>query len=159
MEKSKLTDLMSLVSFGMFAVCILLVLLTGAGVYQNLVDRGETCYDQRTALQYVATRIRQADTSGGIALEDFGGQEALVLREEIRGRQYLTRVYCYGGFVRELFTAEGGNFSPDAGEKILAAEELTFILEDSLLTARITLTDGTSQELTLYLRSAEEVVP
>lgn len=157
-RNSKITDLMSLVVFGVFALCVLLVLLTGADVYRNLVDRGERAYESRTAAQYVATRVRQADT-GGITVEDFGGQDALVLREQINGKTYLTRVYCYEGFIRELFTAESGNFSPRDGEKILEAEELTFALEQDLLTARIVLSDGRSQELTLYLRSGEGAAP
>lgn len=158
-RNSKITDLMSLVVFGVFALCVLLVLLTGADVYRELVNRGERAYESRTAAQYVATRVRQADSGGGITVENFGGQDALVLREQISGKTYLTRVYCYDGFVRELFTAESGDFSLRDGEKILEAEQITFALKKDLLTARIVLSDGRSQELTLYLRSGEGAVP
>lgn len=151
----KITDLMALMVFGLFALCVLLVLLTGADVYRNLVDRGAQAYESRTASQYVATRVRQADFGGGISVEEFGGQDALVLREQINGKTYLTRVYCCEGFIRELFTADSGEFSPEDGEKILEAEAMSFTLEQDLLTARIILADGRSQALTLYLRSGE----
>lgn len=159
MKKTKLTDLMALLVFGIFALCVLLVLLTGADVYRNLVDRGGEYYQRRTAVQYIATRVRQGDASGGVTVAEFGGQDALVLREEIGGRTYLTRVYCCDGYIRELFTSESGSFSPEDGEKILEAAELSLALTDDLLTARITLTDGSQQEITLYLRSGEEADP
>lgn len=159
MKQWKLTDLLSLVVFGIFAICILLVLLTGAGVYRNLVARGGEDYQRRTAAQYITTRVHQADTHGGIAVEDFGGRDALVLREEIRGRTYLTRVYCRDGFLRELFTAGNGSVSPEDGEKILEVRELSLSLEKGMLTARITLPDGSVEDLILYLRSGEVAAP
>lgn len=159
MKQWKLTDLISLVVFGIFAICILLVLLTGAGVYRDLVGRGEEYYQRRTAAQYLTTRVHQADANGGIAVEDFGGRDALVLREEIRGRTYLTRVYCRDGFLRELFTAETGSVSPEDGEKILEVRELSLSLEKGMLTARITLPDGSVEDLILYLRSGEVAAP
>lgn len=158
-NKSRITSLMALLIFGVFAVCILMVLLTGADVYSRLVDRGQQHYDCRTVAQYVTTRVRQADRAGSVTVADFGGVNALVLREEIHGEGYLTRVYCFDGFIRELFTAEGGDFSPEDGEKLLEAKQLSFSLEDSTLSARITLSDENTRELTLHLRSAEEVQP
>lgn len=158
-RQSKITDLMALMVFCLFALCILAVLLTGAAGYRKLVDRGSRDYDRRTAAQYVATRVRQADRAGCVALEDFGGAEALVFREEIGGAVYLTRVYCHDGFIRELFAPESGNFSPEDGEKLLAAQSLSFSLEGDLLSAEIRFSDGTNQFLTLYLRAGEEDAP
>lgn len=158
-ENSKITGLMALLVFAVFAVCVLGVLLTGAGVYKRLVGSGAEDYSRRTAAQYVTTRVRQADRAGSVGLEDFGGQDALVLREKIGGSMYLTRVYCFDGWIRELFTTESGDFSPEDGEKVLEAEGLSFAMEGSSLLAQITLPDGTVQELTLYLRSEGEVLP
>lgn len=151
-NKSNITDLMSLVMFGVFALCVLGVLLTGAGIYRSQAERGAAASDSRTAVQYVATRVRQAE---GVTVEDFGGVTALVLPEEIGGRTYLTRVYCHDGYIRELFTAGSGEFSPGDGEKILEAQAMEISLEGSLLLVRITLPDGGERELSLYLRSGE----
>lgn len=155
----KITDLMALVVFAVFAVCVLLVLLTGAKVYRELTDRGAGDHDRRVTAQYVATRVRQADRAGSVSVEEFGGLSALVLREEIGGEGYLTRVYCFEGYLRELFTAEGGNFAPEDGEKLLAAEDIAFSLNGGLLSACITLSDGSTQELMLFLRSGEGAAP
>lgn len=156
MKQWKVTDLISLVAFGLFAVFVLLVLLTGADVYRNLVDRGDTHFRQRTVSQYLATRIRQGDDKNKISLENFEGVDALVIREEIRGKTYLTRVYCYDGWLRELFTGESSRVSPEHGEKILEVETLSLSLENGMLFLRITLPDGSVQERMLYLRSGKE---
>ena len=91
-KQSRITGLMALVVFGVFAVCILAVLLTGANVYQRLVHRGTQDYDRRTAAQYVTTRIRQADRAGSVTVEDFDGLDALALREIINGETYYREV-------------------------------------------------------------------
>lgn len=156
--KTKLSDLAALLVFGVFALCVLLVLLTGADVYGKLVDRGQGAYTRRTAAQYLSTRIHQAD-QGAVTVEDFGGLDALVLREEIGGSAYLTRIYCYEGWLWELFTAEGGKFSPEDGQRLLEADSLSVSLENGLLSAEIGFSDGTCRDLVLYLRSGEEAAP
>jgi len=155
-NSSKITNFILLTVFCVFALCILLVLLTGADVYRRMTDRQEEHFDRRTAVQYIATRVRQGDAANLIKVEDFGGYSALVIGEEIDGQQYCTRVYCCDGYIRELFTAANGNFSPEDGERILKAEQVNFDLNDSVLTVDIVLADGTYQRRSLYLRSETE---
>ena len=150
-KTSNITELLTLAVFTVFALCILLVLLTGAKVYQKLVDHGRESYEARTAAQYIATRVRQAEA---VTVESFGGCEALVAWEQIDGETYLTRVYWQDGYIRELFCAENAALSPEDGEKILEADSLLFSLEKGLLTARID-----SRELKLYVRGEKEVLP
>lgn len=147
----KITDLLSLTVFAVFALCVLLVLLIGGRVYRNLVDGGSESYQSRTAVQYVATRVRQGNT---VAVESFDGGDALVLREEINGRSYVTRIYCHEGWLWELYCAESAQLSRADGERVLEVEKLAFSLTDGFLTALI---DG--QTLRLQLRGGREVLP
>lgn len=153
---SKITDLMALLVFALFAMCILMVLLTGADVYRDLVREGVGGFSRRTAQQYVTTRVRQAQT---IRMENFGGCDALVTAEETNGETYLTRIYCYDGWLRELYAAETADLSPEDGEKLLEAEALTLMYGEPLLRAQITLADGSCVELILSIRSGQEVGP
>ena len=148
-KRSNLTEFLSLAVFALFALCLFGVLLTGAKVYRNLVDQGSESYADRTAARYLSTRVRQ---SRAVSVEDFQGCPALVSREEIDGRTYVTRVYCYDGYLRELFCAESADLSPEDGEKVLEAEHFSLSLEEELLTVVV---DDT--QLTLYLR--EGVAP
>lgn len=148
-----------LLLFGIFAVCVLFVLLTGADAYQRLVQRDQSAYSRRTVAQYITTRVRQADGLGQVSVGDFGGVDALMLTEEIDGLRFVTRVYCYDGNLCELFTLAEDAFEPGDGEGLLPAEKLELTLEDQILTAVITNADGTVEELILYLRSGEEAAP
>ena len=154
-QKRKADAVLVLVLFGVFAVCILSVLLTSADAYRRLAERDEQSYDHRVATQYLATRVRQGDEAGRVFVETFDGVDALVLQEEIEGEVYETRVYCYDGYLRELFSGKGEPFVAEDGEQILKAESLALSLENQVITAEITNSDGQVQEMTLYLRSGE----
>lgn len=149
----KVDNLLVLLLFGTFAVCVLSVLLTGADVYQRLSLRDRLSYDQRTAAQYLTTRVRQSDRLDDVRIRDFDGQDALVFTEEIDGAAYETLVYCHGGYLRELFAAVGGQFLPEDGEKVLAAQDLSARQDGQRLTVELTGPSGEVQTLTLYLRS------
>lgn len=146
--------LAALLTLTLLALCLLAVLLAGAGTCRRLTERGRASGDSRTAAQYLATRVRQADAAGTVSLEPFGTGNALVL-EEAGCR---TWVYCYDGWLRELFTAEDAAVAPEDGERLLEAESLTFSWQEGCLTADIT-AGGTPETVILGLRSGGEAAP
>lgn len=148
-KESKLTDLLALMVLLVFALCILMVLLTGTRVYQRLLDNGETSFARRTSMRYITTRIHQAQA---VAVEDFDGCAALVLPEEIDGEYYHTLVYWYDGYIRELYCAEGARLYPEDGEKVLATEQLSFSLKNGLL-----MVQSGSDRIYLRLPAGEEI--
>ena len=146
---------MALLLFGVFAACVLLVLLTGADAYRRLTERDQAAYDRRTCVQYVATRVRQADCAGGVSVSEFDGVPVLELHETIEGTDYVTLVYCYDGWLRELFAAADAGLDPEAGETVMEAQDLALSLEDGLLTVAVTDSRGTVNTLVLSLRGGE----
>ncbi len=154
-NKSHIEGLVVLVLFGVFALCILSVLLTGAGAYGRLVKRQQTAYTERTVPQYISTKVRQADEAGAVYIGEFGGVETLEFTSFYGEEAYITRIYCYDGYLRELFALAEGNFKPEDGEKILAAEQVNFNMADGCLKIDITSTDGNVTEQILTLRSAK----
>ena len=157
-KQLKMGSLLALMVFGVFAACLLFLLLTGADVYQKMRQRDTATYESRTAVQYMTTRVRQADRAEGITAEAFDGLDALVLREEIGGETYETKLYCYDGWLTELYAAADSDLSPADGEKILELKGLELSLQDGLLQAKLTLPDGREEELSLQLRSGREAV-
>ena len=147
--------LAALLTLTLLALCLLAVLLAGAGTCRRLTERGRASGDSRTAAQYLATRVRQADAAGTVSLEPFGTGNALVL-EEAGCR---TWVYCYDGWLRELFSAAGEAFSPDAGEKLLPSRGMSLKLEDGLLSCELLIPGEDPVRLTLALRSGEGAAP
>ena len=158
-QKFQIGGLVVFVCFGVFACCLLLVLLTGADSYRRLAERDGASFDRRTAVQYVAARVRSADAANAVSVGSFdggAGNDTLFLREDIDGASYVTRVYCYDGSIRELFTEADAPVSPEDGEQVLSASGLTFAESDGVLTVSAAEDGGAVTELTLLLRSGSE---
>ena len=148
----QMDGLIALLLFGVFAVCVLAVLLTGADAYRRLTERDRRAYSQRTCVQYLATRVRQGDLLGDLQVEDFGGTDALVFRED---SEYMTRVYCYEGWLMELYASQELEMKPADGERIMELSGLEMALEDGRLTLTVTGPEGGASSLVLSLRSGE----
>ena len=132
-----------------FAATVLGVLLVGAGAYSRLTRRDSHAYDTRTALQYVTARVRQAPAPNQVSVTRFDGVDALTVTQRVDGQDYLTRVYCYEGWLMELFCAADGQFEPRDGEKLLPVESLELDMRGELI--YVTLTQGEPYDLVLYL--------
>ena len=143
----------ALAVLAVFAMGILGTLLGGVGIYRRLTQRDRASFDSRTCVQYMATRVRQAD--GAVETGIFGEGDALLVAQPAQDGDYLTRIYCYDGWMMELFSARSADLAPQDGEKILPARELTLELEDGLLRVRVTDMDGAVHDLYLYLRHGE----
>lgn len=148
--------LIALLLFGLFAVCVLAVLLTGADAYRRLTDRDRAAFDRRTAVQYLATRVRQADTAGGVAVESFDGVTALKLDAQ---SDYPTWLYCYDGQLMELYCYFEERPGPEDGQPLMELGGLEVTLEDGLLTLGLTQPGGEEDTLLLSLRSGEGDTP
>lgn len=158
-KERSVTKVAALLLFGLFAVGILSVLLGGAGVYGRLTQRNTQSYHSRTCTQYIATKLHQASSPEAVAVAAFGQADALVLSQTIDGEEYLTRVYCHDGWLRELFTPAGGDFVPEDGEKILPLSDLSLSCNGTRVEASFTDTDGEAWALTLHIRGSEGVQP
>ena len=126
-----------LLVFSLFAACVLMVLLTGADAYQRL-----------------ATKVRQGDGQGQIWVDTFAeeeGPQCLFLEED----GYLTQIYCYDGWLRELYAQPDSGLEPQDGEQVLEVQDLELSLEDGLLTLTVTTPQGERITQQLSLRSGE----
>jgi len=157
--KHHMSGLLALLLFGVFAVCVLFVLLTGARAYRALTARDQSSYAMRTCVQYLAAKVRQAPATGAVTVARLGEGAALCIEEDIDGESYMTCVYCYDGWLRELFCAADGDINPEDGERVLEASALDLTLEDGLLSMAVTGTDGTATVLRLHVRSGEGAAP
>ncbi len=149
--KHQMDGLLMLLLFGVFAVCVLSVLLTGAKAYRGLTDRDRAAYDRRTCVQYIATRVRQGDIEGGVTVEPFEDTTALCMTQD----GYMTRIYWHDGYLMELYTSADAELYPEDGEKIMPLESLSWAMEDGLVTAEIGAAGGVVDTLRLSLRCGE----
>lgn len=150
-QKHYTDTVMTLVAFGLFAACIIAVLLAGAGVYNRIVAADTEAFNARTSCRYIATKIRSAAADDVSAcLTDAGS--TLRISEDIEGRSFVTYVYCRDGWLMELFSPAEAEFMPEAGEKLLPVRKADFECGEG--TVRIELADeeGAVQKLCLCLR-------
>lgn len=145
-----------LVLFAVFAACVLAVLTMGVRSYSALARRDEDSYRQRSGTQYIAAKLRHADAEGCVSVDSFpDGTACICLRQDIDGEGYITLIYCYDGYLRELFTWEGAHLRPEDGQAVLPAAELDISLENGLLRAGVTDADGRVSRLLMALRSGK----
>ena len=142
--------LIALLLFGVFAVCVLAVLLTGADAYRRLTQRDQAAYERRACTQYIATKVRQSDAADNLSVANVQGVPALILDKD---EEYVTYIYCYDGWLRELYSWSEQPMSPEDGRELVQAEALDLSLADGLLTVRVTDAQGGEETLLLSLRS------
>lgn len=144
--------LIALLLFGVFAACLMAVLLTGAGAYKRLADRDEGNYNFRTGLQYVTTRVHQAPTPQDVEVVPFGAGKALAIADR---DGCVTKVYCYNGYLMELYAESGFEMNPEDGEKVMESGGLELSLDKGLLKVTVTEKDGKSSLMVLHLEDGK----
>ena len=150
-----LSAVAALLVLAVFAVGILSVLLGGLRAYSQLTDRDQAAFESRSAAQYLATKVRQISGSEAVSVAPFGDGQALVIAQQVDGSVYLTRIYCYQGWLMELYSLPG-DFALEDGEKLLPLSSLQLELEGRLLTAVYT-HSGKTQTQELWIRAMGEV--
>jgi hypothetical protein len=149
----------ALILFCAFTASMLIILVTGAKVYRQIRNAGEQHYSETTCINYLTMKIRHFDdASGDVYVGKIGGEDALFLSETIDGETYVTAVYYYDGYVRELLTDADYEVLPQDGLEIVPASGLTFYsLPNGFVYVSCTGTGGTTAEIYLALMNKNAV--
>ena len=107
--------------FVLTATSVALVVLA-SGTYSRQVQDSEDSFASRTALSYVMEKIHLADEYGAVYAGTFDGQDAIVIRQTYSEQTYVTYLYEYDGYLRELFIQDGVDAKASDGRKILASD-------------------------------------
>lgn len=122
MRRHAMGGLLLFLIYGMFAVFSLLLVVAGAGVYRRIVSVSEENTRVRAAFSYIANKVRiKGGAEDMVWLEERDGLPVLALVQDVEG--YETCIYYYDGKLCEIFQEAGQAFSPEAGEKIMEAED------------------------------------
>ncbi len=143
-SKLKFDLLAVLLILCIFSAAVLSLLLSGAKVYKNMTEKDRISQEEQIESLYISNRIFQAKSRDEVRIEEQAGIEMLTVYSAEEGEAYITRVYFYDGWIRELYSSVQYNFDPTDGEKIAKAKALDFDLDDGLLKVTIETEDGTS---------------
>lgn len=157
MRRTHIVDVVfTLVLFCVFVASVLMVLLSGAGVYRGIAETMEKSYEERTCLQYIEAKLRHFSGEGNIALTDFGDSSALMLSQEIEGTVYSTYIYYHDGVIKELFAESSLEFSPQDGLDIIRAQGISFDwVSENLIRIDCTGESGGGAEIFFNVRGVE----
>ena len=153
--------------FAVFAGCILAVLFLGAAAYEKIAARGEESYTARTGVQYVAAKVQHNDEAGMVWAGSFyrEGNEmgdeipTLYLGMGTDEEGYVTKLYYYEGYLRELLCEADEETEPEDGQEVLPASSFFVEKEGPLLQITVGDENGTEHTLFLAVRSETEVAP
>ncbi len=143
------------VLLGLFAVMSTLMVLLGAQMYRNTVDRSTANNEDRVLGAYVRSMVRAEDTRGAMEIGEYDGVKTLAMREDLDGETYVTWMYCYDGNMYEWFTSDDGTFSPQSGTAICPARSFDPSLENGLLTVDMINGKGEPETVRVALRCAQ----
>lgn len=117
-RRHAVNGLLTLLIYGIFALFSMMLVVTGARVYRNIVSVGNENTQMRASFSYVAGKVRMsARGAGTVRVEDKEGIRVLVLASATEG--YETRIYYYDGVLREAYQAVDQDFIPEMGEKLM----------------------------------------
>ena len=145
----------TMILFFLFTFAILSVLISGVSVYKNTEEIMRSRYEERTAVAYVMTRLRQGDTNGMVSvISNEFVDSMIVITEDFMGADYRTYIYSYEGWIYELYTEAGMKFDPKAGTRIVESNSLKFEMKKSdLLYVECVSTVGTVSSAHVNLKS------
>ena len=135
-----------------FAVSAIFLTALSARVYHDTVAGSE----RNTAARIVAAIIRGAarsEDAGTASVREEAGVRTLVFSDRYDGEVYLRRLFCADGFLMESLVAEDQEFDPETGETLAEISSFDAELKGSLLTARVTMADGTEETVEVCLRA------
>ena len=136
--------------FCVFTVCALLLIAIGIQAYRTAAASLENTYSARTALSYVAEKVRQHDEEGRIFLTQIDGENALLLTDQVEKTVYETYIYPKDGAVCELVVREGTEISPDMVQTVVQVGSFSISeLGDGFL--ELAASDGQGQTDTFLL--------
>lgn len=154
-SRSHVTDMLfTLGLFCIFAAAAFILVMIGIQVYQRTVEQMQDTYSTRTAISYVAEKVRQHDVAGGVELTELEGVPALRLTDSLNGEDYDTYIYSDGGYLCELTVRQGAEPALSLGERILQVKD--FSVEDAgggFLAFSASSSDGGSLRFLLHTRS------
>lgn len=110
----------ALLLVAVFALLSILLVLLSTRVYQGVVSRAEDHRARQVAVGYLRNRLRAMDSEGALRVVSGARGDELIYTETWGDERYQTRIYAFGGALRELFTEMGADVDGADGSTVFA---------------------------------------
>lgn len=154
-SKEHVVDIVFTLSlFCVFAASALFVVLIGSNVYRSTAKQMAENNSSHTALSYISEKIRQADGTGDISITSLSGTDALALKDQYEGQDYITYIYEDQNELKELFAKADSAVSASSGQSITDITSLDMEeVREGLYYFSVTTEDGNNIGLYIHPRS------
>lgn len=154
-RNSSIEIVFPVVLFLVFTLSALFIILFAARTYQHIVKESAEQYDSSTSAAYLVQKIHAGDSMYNISLCNIEGTDGIRLHQYIEDQPFVTYIYVYDGYLRELFTGEDNDtVSLSAGTPLFAARGFSAsYIKDGLLTITVDLPEGDSVTQLVSIRS------
>lgn len=140
--------------FCVFALSAIFLISIGADIYGKTVTHMEQNFNSRTAFAYLAEKIRQSDQQGAVSVGELKGNPAVIITQKNEAAEYVTYLYEYNGYLKELLVREDTPLGPEAGQNILAITDFSISqVNDRLYSFTVTVDGTNSYQLFVSTRS------
>lgn len=136
-RRGALSGVVILVPLMIFALLAMLLITMGISVYSGVINGSEENYSRRTAVSYISNRVRRADRAGSVTLGEYGGSDALLIGNEYNDTAYVTIIYYYNGYIRELFCKADAEIDVNGGASLMPAKEFSISTGDGFVTITV----------------------
>ncbi len=135
-----------------FALFSLLIVLMGARELSSIQAASDGNYSVRTALGYLACKLRSNDETGMVSVREYDGISVLTLSGDYDGEIYDTYIYYYDGGICEYYGSENRRFDPLLGERIIDASGFECEIAGRLVSFSVTDLSGAPHSMCVYLQ-------
>ena len=154
--RSALSGAAVLLPLLIFALLAMLLITMGISVYNGVIKGSEENYSRRTAVSYISNRVRRADRAGSVTVGEFGGGDALLIASEYNGTAYVTIIYYYDGFIRELFCKADSEIDVNGGASLMSAKEFSIDSGNGFVTIMVTDEYGSVNSSVIALKGVSQ---
>jgi hypothetical protein len=143
--------------FAAYAGGAILLSAIGSNTYREVTAVMQENYNTRTGVLYVAEKTRQNDVGGGVRIDAYNGNDALVLTERVTGKGYETWIFVADGQLCEEFIAAGAEVDPALIQKIMPMTSMSLKWDEAdVLRVSMLTPDNMESSITLGVRSSYE---
>ena len=139
-QENHVIDILFVIAlFCIFALAAIFLITIGGNIYGKTASHMESNFNGRTSFAYVTEKIRQSDEAGSISVGSLDGIPALLLESKQGDTEYITYIYAYEGYLKELLVRKDTPLGAFAGQDILPVTDFSISrANDRLYEFRIT---------------------
>lgn len=158
-KRIKISDIFPVILFLVFTLSVLCFVAFSVKLYKNIVRQSESSMDADIAARYMIEKFRSHDELGNIKIDDFEGHDAVRLENLVKDVPYITYIYVYDGYLREIYAPESDldKYGEDSGTEILEIKEMsTEMISDNLVKFVFVSKDDKISEAVVSIKSEEK---